>query len=209
MAAVFARGGARQGHFGGLGRAVDALADLAERGLAGDEHHRPAGGLSHGRDRGAGHVGRREQVDLNVRCQRSRSSSVEKSRNAPAGVVDQDIDTVPCLDGGRRDSRRPRGSQVANRDMTSAAPRSRASARLGLRRVHVGHQDAAPSRAKAWTMPRPMFEAPPVMMTRALAKPRSMSTLSVVCRVATRCARLRRAGGRHCASSLVTFSNIV
>src|ERR1700733_544139 len=88
VAAVLARRGAGQCHHGGLRRTVDALPDLAECRVAGDEYDRAATNLFHDGYRRLGRGNRREQVDLNGALPLVPVGiGGDESRNAPAGIV--------------------------------------------------------------------------------------------------------------------------
>src|ERR1700761_5738772 len=98
VAAVFAGGGAGQGDQGGFGGAVDALADLAEGGIAGDEHEGAGAGVAHGGDRGLGAGDRCVEVDLDQTLPAGAVGVLgQEAGNAPAGVVDQDVDATPAV----------------------------------------------------------------------------------------------------------------
>src|SRR6201996_188538 len=116
VAAVLAGGGAGQGDQGGLGGAVDALADLAEGGVAGDEHDGAGTGLAHGREGGLGAGDGGVEVDLDRALPLGAVGVFgQETGDAPAGVVDQHVDAAPAIQQrGDRPLPRAVGGQIAD-----------------------------------------------------------------------------------------------
>ena len=190
----------------GLGGGVVGLADVAvQAGVRRDVDEAPVPLLPHHRDRGAGHVERAGEVDVEHGLPVGVGELPHDAVAQDAGVVDDDVE--PAGPGERRHRRRRRPTAASETSSSSgitlarsvAVTSARASASMSATQGRAGS-------AKNWLSARPMPRAPPVTMTvRPVKSKRSTahharSTIRTTPRSVDldEITGLDRGGGAHC-----------